>query len=175
MNRSRTDGYGDSWVQRQLGTGTVGYSDRRVQMRQLGTGTIGYRSWRQLGTGTIGYRGRRQLGTGTNGYKWCDKRVQRQSGTSATFGYSDNRVQENVKKKKFFAFNDPTTPPPLPFPFTLHITIEHFAHRACLNDILNFVGLVCVYELEEVEVDHERINLRPRPTRQESKHFEKIP
>ena len=103
--RSRTDGYGDSWVQRQLGTGTVGYSDKRVQMRQLGTGTIGYRSWRQLGTGTIGYRGRRQLGTGTNGYKWCDEWVQRQSGTSvtkgkatigyngATNGYSDNRIQ----------------------------------------------------------------------------------
>ena len=96
----------DTRVRGKLGTGTVGYSDRRVQMRQLGTGTIGYRSWRQLGTGTIGYKVRRQLGTGTNGYKWCDKHVQGQtdtsvtngwvqgqSGTSVTKGYRDNRVQ----------------------------------------------------------------------------------
>ena len=94
MNGSTSDGYGDSWVQRQLGTGTVGYSDRRVQMRQLGTGTIGHRDMRQSGTGTIGYKSRRQSGTGTNGYKWCDKRVQRQTGTSATNGYSDKRVQK---------------------------------------------------------------------------------
>merc|ERR1711860_389712 len=58
---------GDSWVQRQLGTGTVGYRDKRVQMRQMGTGT--------------------------NEYKWCDKRVQGQTGTSATNGYRDKRVQ----------------------------------------------------------------------------------
>ena len=48
----------------------------------------------------------------------------------------------------------------------------HFAHRAYLNDILNFVWLVCV-ELEVDHEHHERIDLRPRPTRPE--HFEKIP
>merc|ERR1711860_236083 len=82
---------GDSWVQRQLGTGTVGYRDKRVQMRQLGTGTNGYkwcdsRVQGQSGTSaTIGYSDKRVQG--------CDKRVQRQSGTSATNGYSDKRVQ----------------------------------------------------------------------------------
>ncbi len=89
--RSRTDGYGDSWVQRQLGTRTVGYRDKRVQMRQLGTGTNGYkwcdkRVQGQAGTSaTNGYRDKRVQG--------CDKRVQGQSGTSATNGYRDKRVQ----------------------------------------------------------------------------------
>ena len=84
---STSDGYGDSWVQRQLGTGTVGYRDKRVQVvRQTGTGTNGYKCDKrvqgQTGTGV------RQTGTATIGYK-CDKRVQRQTGTE-TIGYKKN-------------------------------------------------------------------------------------
>ena len=94
----------DSWVQRQFGTGTVGYSDRRVQMRQLGTGTNGYKwcdkhvqgqtdtsvtnGWVQGQSGTSvtkGYRDNRVQG--------CDKRVQGQTGISVTNGYRDNQVQ----------------------------------------------------------------------------------
>ena len=104
-----TVGYRDSWVQGQTGTdATVGYRDKRVQVVwQTGTGTIGYKcdklvqgqtgtGVRQTGTGTIGYkcdkRVQRQTGTARIGYKY-DELSQRQTGTSsATNGYSDNRV-----------------------------------------------------------------------------------
>ena len=49
---------GHSWVQQQLGSGTVRYSNRRLQMQQFGTRTIRNRSrrWVQGQSHTQGYR-----------------------------------------------------------------------------------------------------------------------
>ena len=76
MNGSTSDGYGDSWVQEQLGTVTDGYRCDSWVQGQSGTEVGDSRVQDQSGTGV------------------CDSWVQGQSGTSgATIGYSDNLVQ----------------------------------------------------------------------------------
>merc|ERR1712115_710164 len=78
---STSDGYGDSWVQGQLGTVTDGYRcDSRVQ-GQSGTKVGDSRVQGQSGTSgaTNGYSDKRvqvrHTGTATIGYKKCKKKV----------------------------------------------------------------------------------------------------
>ena len=109
---------GHSWVQQQLGSGTVRYSNRRLQMQQFGTRTIRNRSRRWVqgqshteiqgisGTSgrTNGYSNHRvkvrQTGTetiGTSGVtnRYRDKQVQWQTGTVTTgYKWCDKQVQQ---------------------------------------------------------------------------------